>query len=127
MQCKCHGMSGSCEVRTCWKAAPDFRRVGDFLKKKYNKAQATNISVNRVRRKVMRPDRRLVLCYCLNYNKHIVIINRYMRPDRRLVLCTCLNYNRPIVIITRYIRLDRRLGLCYCLYYNRPWTSILVD
>ncbi|XP_071526641.1 protein Wnt-4-like [Panulirus ornatus] len=35
VRCKCHGMSGSCEMRTCWKSAPDFRRVGDLLKKKY--------------------------------------------------------------------------------------------
>ncbi|ROT61118.1 putative secreted signaling factor WNT10 [Penaeus vannamei] len=33
-------MSGSCEVRTCWKAAPDFRRVGDMLKEKYRKAKS---------------------------------------------------------------------------------------
>ncbi|KAL3854683.1 hypothetical protein ACJMK2_013941 [Sinanodonta woodiana] len=37
-QCKCHGMSGSCEIKTCWKATPDFRIVGDVLKRKYHKA-----------------------------------------------------------------------------------------
>ncbi|XP_076030628.1 protein Wnt-4-like [Oratosquilla oratoria] len=38
VQCKCHGMSGSCEMRTCWKAAPDFKKVGDILLSKYERA-----------------------------------------------------------------------------------------
>ncbi|KAG7162224.1 Wnt-10a-like [Homarus americanus] len=45
VRCKCHGMSGSCEVRTCWKAAPDFRRVGDMLKKKYREAKSAAVEV----------------------------------------------------------------------------------
>ena len=37
-QCKCHGVSGSCEVRVCWRSVPPFREVGDILKDKYNGA-----------------------------------------------------------------------------------------
>ena len=36
MQCRCHGVSGSCELKTCWRSIPTFPVVGDFLKGKYS-------------------------------------------------------------------------------------------
>jgi wingless-type MMTV integration site family protein 4 len=38
IECKCHGVSGSCEMRTCWRAMPPFRRVGELLKEKFDGA-----------------------------------------------------------------------------------------
>ncbi|XP_017587494.1 PREDICTED: protein Wnt-4-like [Corvus brachyrhynchos] len=38
VECKCHGVSGSCEVRTCWKVMPPFRQVGNVLKEKFEGA-----------------------------------------------------------------------------------------
>ncbi|XP_030077607.1 protein Wnt-2b isoform X2 [Microcaecilia unicolor] len=37
-ECKCHGVSGSCTLRTCWSVMSDFRKTGDYLRKKYNGA-----------------------------------------------------------------------------------------
>ncbi|XP_015906154.1 protein Wnt-1 [Parasteatoda tepidariorum] len=37
-QCKCHGMSGSCTVQTCWMQLPPFRAVGDGLKDRFDGA-----------------------------------------------------------------------------------------
>ncbi|GAA6080676.1 protein Wnt-5b, partial [Tachysurus ichikawai] len=42
--CKCHGVSGSCSLKTCWLQLADFRRVGEFLKEKYDSATAMRIN-----------------------------------------------------------------------------------
>uniref|UniRef100_A0A3Q3AQI0 Protein Wnt n=2 Tax=Kryptolebias marmoratus TaxID=37003 RepID=A0A3Q3AQI0_KRYMA len=43
VSCKCHGVSGSCSLKTCWFQLADFRRVGEFLKEKYDSAAAMRI------------------------------------------------------------------------------------
>ncbi|XP_050440607.1 protein Wnt-5b-like [Adelges cooleyi] len=36
--CKCHGVSGSCSLITCWQQLPTIRELGDYLKEKYEGA-----------------------------------------------------------------------------------------
>jgi len=55
MKCRCHGVSGSCEFKTCWKSLPQFAEIGKYLKYKYDKSavkvsQLTSPSVERYRR-----------------------------------------------------------------------------
>lgn len=38
-ECKCHGVSGSCTMKTCWKTLPLFRQIGNHLMKKYHSAK----------------------------------------------------------------------------------------
>lgn len=47
--CRCHGMSESCSVQTCWTQLPDFREVGNYLKLKHSQAQKLDIDKKRVR------------------------------------------------------------------------------
>lgn len=37
IKCKCHGVSGSCEMKTCNRNLPSFRVVGDQLKESFRK------------------------------------------------------------------------------------------
>ncbi|XP_063224819.1 protein Wnt-11b-2-like [Bacillus rossius redtenbacheri] len=45
-QCKCHGVSGSCSIKTCWKALPRLLDIGRRLKTKF--AVATEVVQRRV-------------------------------------------------------------------------------
>ncbi|XP_075986295.1 protein Wnt-7b-like isoform X2 [Anticarsia gemmatalis] len=38
-ECKCHGVSGSCAVRTCWRALPQFRAAAAALRDKYERSK----------------------------------------------------------------------------------------
>ena len=38
MKCRCHGVSGSCEFKTCWRSLPMFADIGNYLKEKYDKS-----------------------------------------------------------------------------------------
>ena len=52
--CKCHGVSGSCSLITCWQQLAPFRKVGDHLQDKYGLAtrvKTTRSGRLRVRRK----------------------------------------------------------------------------
>ncbi|CAB3226379.1 unnamed protein product [Arctia plantaginis] len=47
-ECKCHGVSGSCAVRTCWRALPQFRAVAALLRDKYDRPKQVTLQARRL-------------------------------------------------------------------------------
>lgn len=42
--CKCHGVSGSCVTKTCWRVVPKLDEFASILKKKYNLAKQVYVA-----------------------------------------------------------------------------------
>nr|AAT02182.1 secreted signalling factor wnt-A [Nematostella vectensis] len=53
--CKCHGVSGSCTVKICWRTMPNFSVVPQLLRKKFD--QATKVKANDKKTKLQRITR----------------------------------------------------------------------
>ena len=47
LKCRCHGLSGSCSVKTCWRELPTLYDISDALKIKYDEAVKVEVSVPR--------------------------------------------------------------------------------
>ncbi|KAF7637599.1 Protein Wnt [Meloidogyne graminicola] len=43
-KCKCHGVSGSCNIKTCWMQLPSIRQIGNILQSKYHTARRIQIN-----------------------------------------------------------------------------------
>ena len=54
-KCKCHGLSGSCSMKTCWMQLPSFRQVGDHLKDKYDGSIEMIVKLNRRGKERLKP------------------------------------------------------------------------
>ena len=52
-RCRCHGVSGSCSARTCWRALPALQDVAQQLKARYGRAAQVALRWRRGRRRLV--------------------------------------------------------------------------
>lgn len=67
LKCKCHGLSGSCTLKTCWWKPSDFRLVGKTLKDQYKNAvfvdqsnRGTKLIVNQLKKNKILPSLKII-------------------------------------------------------------------
>lgn len=72
-KCKCHGMSGSCNLKTCYNKMPAFRKIGSILKDKFDGAAEVRIDMDSSRPQISRRH--------AQYKKHTKADLVYMDPS----------------------------------------------
>ncbi|XP_054876671.1 LOW QUALITY PROTEIN: protein Wnt-16 [Poeciliopsis prolifica] len=121
--CRCHGISGSCAVKTCWRSVAPFQRVGAYLKERYERSVQVS---DRARRKTRKKDQRhpvdineLIYLnkspnYCLEDRRRGIAGTRGRRcnrtsagPDGCNLLCCGRGYNTHVV---------RNIQRCECKF-----------
>ncbi|XP_034719781.1 protein Wnt-16 [Etheostoma cragini] len=118
--CRCHGVSGSCAVKTCWETAAPFERVGVYLKQRYERSvQVWDGSKRKPRRRPPVAPHQLVFLnkspnYCVADRRRGVAGTRGRRCSRASsgpggcrLLCCGRGYN------THLVRLVQR---CHCRF-----------
>ncbi|XP_076578268.1 protein Wnt-16 [Chaetodon auriga] len=114
IHCRCHGISGSCALKTCWKTMAPFEHVGVYLKEQYERSvQVSDRSRRKTRRKNPRRvpvDKHQLIFfnwspnYCLEDQQRGIIGTRGRHCNRTstgsdgcTLLCCGRGYNTHVV------------------------------
>lgn len=141
--CKCHGVSGSCSVKVCWKVMPDFRVIGDELYKRYS--LAAQIKDNKPRMRVQKLkmilSRRSVGETVQNreaeYKDELVFIDRstnFCRADSKLDtlgtkgrICSLISSNKNETFIQKITQQIEITQTCNHLCCGRGYYSKVIE
>lgn len=114
VQCKCHGVSGSCNVKTCWRSLPNFRLVGDHIKEKFD--GATEVEVRLIgSRRVLVPRNR-------DFKPHTIVDLVYL--DRSPDFCNADANTGSLGTQGRFCnRTSQAIDGCELMCCNRGYTT----
>jgi len=118
LTCKCHGTSGSCNLKTCWNEMPNFDKIGQIIKNQYSQASEVQYLKRGNQLRPRDPDdkmdsKRLVFLesspdYCVGSEKMEILgtSGRHCNKDSKgsdscAVLCCGRKYTSTTRIVSR--------------------------
>lgn len=132
--CKCHGVSGSCTVRTCWLQLSPIQKIGQVLKRKYEKASVftetneanTKYNIPKRRRKHSRHLRAIKSSMDLKYidpSPSYCLKSRYSagtvgRQCDKNTTCQSLCCGRGYNVQTRIVRRHCQCQVIWCCEFK---------
>ncbi|XP_013100646.2 protein Wnt-4 [Stomoxys calcitrans] len=133
-KCKCHGVSGSCSMKTCWKKLADFNATATLLRQKYNQAirkapntrtmrrEATSSRVKKPkqRRKKQQQSQYTTLYYLETSPTYCSVTKdrQCLNPDNCANLCCGRGY------VTRVFK---QVEKCRCRFNNGRCCQLICD
>nr|ACJ64864.1 Wnt5 [Schmidtea mediterranea] len=123
--CKCHGVSGSCSLRSCWKQLPPFIQIGHHMTQKYDMAKqvrfnrkGTHLRKISGHRKKLQPDELIYYknspdyCELSRVHSGFITSGRECKLDRKKSeRCEGLCCNRRYRTFTREVH-----EKCHCKF-----------
>ncbi|XP_037958635.1 protein Wnt-4 [Teleopsis dalmanni] len=132
-KCKCHGVSGSCSMKTCWKKLSDFNATATLLRKKYNEAIRKAPNTRTMRReaatsRVKKPKQRrkkqqsqYTTLYYLETSPTYCSVTKdrqCLHPDNCANLCCGRGYTT---------RVFKQVEKCRCRFNNGRCCQLICD
>ncbi|XP_053959773.1 protein Wnt-4 [Anastrepha ludens] len=131
-KCKCHGVSGSCSMKTCWKKLSEFNATSTLLRQKYNEAirKAPNsrtirrdVPMNRLKRlrQKKKKQSQYTTLYYLETSPTYCSVTRdrqCLHPDNCANLCCGRGYTTHVF---------KQVEKCRCRFNNGRCCQLICD
>ncbi|XP_055839118.1 protein Wnt-4 isoform X1 [Episyrphus balteatus] len=131
-KCKCHGVSGSCSMKTCWKKLSDFNATAGLLRQKYNTAVRKAPNIRTMRReapssRMKKPKRKkqqqsqYTTLYYLETSPTYCSVTKdrqCLHPDNCANLCCGRGYTT---------RVFKQVEKCRCRFNNGRCCQLICD
>ncbi|XP_052864545.1 protein Wnt-4 [Anopheles cruzii] len=125
-RCKCHGVSGSCSMKTCWRRLGDFNTTAALLRTKYHlairKIPVNNKTTRRSAPREFRPKETIYdQLYYFETSPTFCSVTRGRRclhPDNCATLCCGRGYTTKVI---------KSIEKCRCRFTNGRCCQVVCD